>query len=117
MSLRGEPLPPFKTRYQGILESILGSVQLKAELLQLNIAQTATHYYVGLAKSQAFMNGNKRMSIVLTDLFLMLNGYRLATDWFDWADLTLFVSELEQESLDEITESLYGVFEEAVNKV
>jgi prophage maintenance system killer protein len=114
--LKGEPLPPFKTRYKGVLESVIGSVQLKSEMLELNIPQTATHYYVELAKSQAFMNGNKRMSIVLTDLFLRLNGYRLASAWFDWADLTLFISELEQQSLDEIVEPLYTVFEEVVRK-
>jgi death-on-curing protein len=110
----GDPLPPFDTRYAGILESIIESVKLKSKLLSLDIFQIATSYYVQLAKSQAFFNGNKRMSIVLTDIFLNLNGYELSSDWWDLADLTLLVAEDSTNDIHDIVKSLTPFFKKMI---
>ena len=44
-----------------------------ADVLSLGAA-----YAFGLAKGHAFVDGNKRTSLVVTELFLALNGYELA---------------------------------------
>jgi len=108
--LVGEPLPPFVTRYKGVLESIVESVRLKANLLDYDVAQTAVTYYIHLARSQAFLNGNKRMSVILTDTFLYLNDYTLTTDLVDLADLTLMISEDHNLRMEQISELLLPTF-------
>ncbi len=42
-----------------------------------DIAALAAAYCVGLAKSHAFVDGNKRAAFLATGLFLYLNVYRL----------------------------------------
>jgi len=37
----------------------------------------AAAYAYGLAKNHAFVDGNKRISLVVTDVFLRINGYEL----------------------------------------
>lgn len=49
----------------------------------------------------------KGCQLFLTNLLLMINGYKLITAWLDWANLTLFVSESEQETIEEIVEPLH----------
>ena len=41
-------------------------------------ADLAAAYGVGLAKNHPFVDGNKRTAFVAVELFLVLNGYRLA---------------------------------------
>ncbi len=112
----GEPLPPFETRYSGILESIIESVKLKAFLQKLDLTQIAVNYYVQLAKSQAFMNGNKRMSVVLSDVFLRLNGFELKKKYVDLENLTLMLSEDHQHDLEQIIKILTPIFKKMIKK-
>lgn len=107
----GEPLPPVKTRFPGKLESLIESVKLKSDLLSFDMYTVGATYYVRLARSQVFLNGNKRMSVILTDLFFELNQYK-ANDhtWIDLADLTLLVSEEKQVATDKIIEMITEVF-------
>lgn len=44
-----------------------------------DIAQLAAAYTFGIAKNHGFADGNKRTALVVTDLFLMLNGYELTS--------------------------------------
>lgn len=112
----GEPIPSFNTRYSGRLESILGSVQLKSEKLSYDLVKTAVAYYVHLAKSQAFLNGNKRMSIILAGVFLLVNDYRLGPNPKDFADITLLVSEDKTVSTAEMIRSLTPYFHNLIIK-
>ncbi len=85
-------------------------------MLQLNVVEVAASYYVHLAKSQAFMNGNKRMSVVMTAYFLHRNGFELTTKLADWGELTLFISEEKTQSVAEIVEVLSPFMSEVVRK-
>ncbi len=109
-----EPLPPFENRYPNRLESILGSVRTRSETLQYDVVTTATAYYVTFAKSQAYLNGNKRMSIILAGVFLAFNGYYLNSFDSLFADLTLVISRTSQETLEEIIELVCPIFEDIV---
>jgi death-on-curing protein len=44
-----------------------------------DVAQLAAAYIYGIAKNHGFADGNKRTSLVVGDLFLMLNGYELTS--------------------------------------
>lgn len=44
-----------------------------------DVAQLAAAYTFGIAKNHGFADGNKRTALVVTDLFLMLNGYELTS--------------------------------------
>ncbi|PCI72755.1 MAG: type II toxin-antitoxin system death-on-curing family toxin [Gammaproteobacteria bacterium] len=44
-----------------------------------DIAELAAAYIYSIAKNHRFADGNKRTSLVLGDLFLMLNGYELTS--------------------------------------
>ena len=95
---------------------MIESVKLKASLLSYDAIEAATHYYVHLAKSQAFLNGNKRMAVVLTDMFLYLNGLELQKGWFDLADLTLLISEDHTNNVGEIGEFVVPIFRKIIKK-
>jgi death-on-curing protein len=63
------------------LESALARPQqLQAYGDQPDIAALAAAYGFGVARSQAFIDGNKRTSYVVTTAFLLLNGYDLTAD-------------------------------------
>lgn len=44
-----------------------------------DIAQLAAAYAYGIARNHGFADGNKRTALVISDLFLMLNGYELTS--------------------------------------
>ena len=48
-----------------------------------DIARLAAAYAYGIARNHGFADGNKRTSLVTADLFLMLNGYELASSPVD----------------------------------
>jgi len=83
-------------RDEGLLESALGKPQNLLSYGQPDLADLAAAYAVGLAKNHAFVDGNKRVSNVVTLTFLLLNGADLKTDdteqvrvWLAIADGTM----------------------------
>ena len=66
-----------------------------------DIAHLAAVLAHGLATSHPFLDGNKRVSAVVTELFLELNGYELAADDSDivltW--LALAAGERDEEAM------------------
>jgi death on curing protein len=44
------------------------------------MAHLAAAYALGLAKNHPFMDGNKRLSLTVTETFLLLNGHQLVAD-------------------------------------
>ena len=61
----------------GPLQSALGRPRNLSAYEQPDILRLSTAYAFGLAKGHAFVDGNKRTSLVVAELFLNLNGYRL----------------------------------------
>ena len=64
-------------RDAGLLESALARPRNLAHYGQPNACELAAAYAFGLAKNHPFIDGNKRSAFVATELFLMLNGWRL----------------------------------------
>lgn len=73
-----EILPAFNTRFPGRVESIIESIKLKSLYLDQDILEVAANYFVSLNRGHPFQNGNKRMSILCTDVFLIINNYILS---------------------------------------
>jgi death-on-curing protein len=61
-------------RDMGMLESALGRPQNLFHYEGLDLIELAAAYGYALAKNHPFNDGNKRVSAVVTELFLALNG-------------------------------------------
>jgi len=72
-----EPIPPFDTRFPGKLEAVLGAVcqTLDGKYLYSTIIDALVAYLVMINRSHPFQNGNKRMSVLFSNVFLIQNGY------------------------------------------
>jgi death on curing protein len=88
-------LPPFESRFPGRLESILGTVEATAfgQRLFTTISQVASAYFVKMVKQHPFLDGNKRMAVVCTDLFLLANGIELVSPFTDLYWVAIQVAE------------------------
>jgi death-on-curing protein len=65
-------------RDAGLLESALARPQhLWSYEAKADLATFAAEYGFGLAKNHAFLDGNKRVAFVATNVFLILNGYEI----------------------------------------
>jgi death-on-curing protein len=85
-------------RDEGLMDSALGRPANLAAYGEPDVADLAAAYGVGLAKNHPFVDGNKRTAFVATELFLVLNGYKLAaTD----ADCVLTMLAVAAGDLDE----------------
>jgi death-on-curing protein len=68
-------------RDMGALESALGRPRNLLAYSGANLIAAAAAYAFGIARNHPFIDGNKRVSAVVTELFLALNGLNLtATD-------------------------------------
>jgi death on curing protein len=68
-------------RDAGLLESALARARDQYAYGQDSIAHLAACYAFGISRNHPFLDGNKRTSLVVAELFLELNGLRLtATD-------------------------------------
>ncbi len=67
-------------RDEGALESASARPLNKVAYGCDDLAEIAAAYLFGLAKNHAFIDGNKRIAIVATGVFLMDNGYEIAVD-------------------------------------
>ncbi|MGG6897712.1 type II toxin-antitoxin system death-on-curing family toxin [Rhizobium sp. BR 315] len=85
-------------RDEGSLESALARPINKAQYGSDDIIELAAAYLFGLVKNHAFIDGNKRIAIVATAVFLMDNGYRIQTTD---ANLYSFVVAVAAGEIDE----------------
>lgn len=67
-------------RDSGLLESALARPKNLTAYGDPDFADLAASYGFGIARNHPFVDGNKRTAFVSTELFLRLNGYRLAAD-------------------------------------
>lgn len=93
-------------RDEGLLESALAQPQATfgGKLLHPSIADQAAAYLYHLAKNHAFVDGNKRTALGVTEAFLRLNGYNLSLLDQELYELTLRTAkgELEKTEIAEV---------------
>jgi death-on-curing protein len=83
---------------EGVLESALMRPVNKAAYGSTDIIELAAAYLYGLAMNYAFIDGNKRIAIVATGIFLMDNGLVIETEE---ATLYKFVLSVAAGEIDE----------------
>jgi len=64
-------------RDPGLLESALGRPRNQFAYGEPSITRLAASYAFGISRNHPFLDGNKRTSLVVAELFLELNGYEL----------------------------------------
>lgn len=85
-------------RDRGLFESAMARPQQLAHYGDPDAAALAASYAYGLARNHPFVDGNKRIAAVVSETFLMLNGFGLAaTD----AELVVAFLELAAGALSE----------------
>jgi death-on-curing protein len=68
-------------RDMGLLESALARPQnIEAYEPDADMARLAASYGFGIIKNHPFIDGNKRTGYVVTELFLVKNGYQLKAE-------------------------------------
>jgi death on curing protein len=70
----------FGVRDMGLFDSALARPQQVASYGEPTAANLAASYGYCIARNHPFLDGNKRTAFVAVELFLVLNGYRLAAD-------------------------------------
>jgi death-on-curing protein len=90
-------------RDRGLLESAMARPQNQFAYGEHSIARMAASYAFGISRNHPFLDGNKRASLVVAELFLELNGLELtATDaQCVTTFLQLAAGELSEEQLAE----------------
>lgn len=68
------------TRDDGLFESAIARPQNQAGYGESDAADLAAAYGFGIARNHPFIDGNKRTAFVAVELFLDLNGFKLAAD-------------------------------------
>lgn len=68
---------PLGIRDEGLLDSALTRPVNLSNYDAPDICDLAASYAFGLSRNHPFIDGNKRVSLVVTELFLELNGYAL----------------------------------------
>jgi len=67
-------------RDEGLIESALSRPVNQANYTETNVAALAAAYGFGMARNHPFIDGNKRTALLVTELFLVLNGYQLEAE-------------------------------------
>lgn len=65
-------------RDRSMLESALARPLNLVAYEEPDIADLAASYAFGIARNHPFVDGNKRTALVVSETFLMINGYELA---------------------------------------
>ena len=86
-------------RDRGLLESAMARPQNQFACGEHSIARLAASYAFGISRNHPFLDGNKRTSLVVAELFLDLNGLELTAS--DAECVTTFL----QLAAGEITEA------------
>lgn len=90
-------------RDRGLLESALSQPRNQFAYGEVAVTRLAASYAFGISRNHPFLDGNKRTSLVVTELFLELNGYELTAGDVDCVTtfLTLAAGDLTEDLLAE----------------
>ena len=73
----------------GVLRSAMARPGNFAVYEESDMPALATAYLFGIARNHPFVDGNKRTALVVAELFLALNGFKLTASDADCVGMTL----------------------------
>ena len=99
-----EPIPRFSTRYPNILESCINTPyqQYGGKDLYKSLAEKAAILFYLMIKNHPFQNGNKRIAITTTFLFLYINKKWIKVDNIELYNLAVWVAQSPSAAKDEM---------------
>ncbi|HLJ12221.1 MAG TPA: type II toxin-antitoxin system death-on-curing family toxin [Planctomycetaceae bacterium] len=85
----------YELRDRGLLESAVATpaARFGGQYLHEGLPALAAAYLFHLCKNHAFVDGNKRVSIAVAEVFIELNAFRLAATDGELETLTLGVAD------------------------
>jgi death-on-curing protein len=87
-------------RDPGLLDSALARPRNLVAYGTPDMAALAAAYGCGIARNHPFIDGNKRTALVLTELFVILNGGEITADDSDWLATMLTVADGSMSELE-----------------
>lgn len=80
---QGDPLPRYDVADRGKLESIIATPQKSfgGDDLYRSLHEKAACYLYFFVKLHPYLDGNKRMAVLTTFVFLQMNGYKVDLDY------------------------------------
>lgn len=91
-------------RDEGLLRSAMARPQHAAQYADTDLAEQAATLLWGIAENQPFVDGNKRVTLVVTLTFLELNGYHIELSEDERVELMFEIAE--GLSVDEVARRL-----------
>ncbi len=90
-------------RDEGAVESALNAVRNRQYYEDATIIQCAATYAYHLSQAHAFLDGNKRIAALATEIFLALNGLALRATNDELADffLSIAASDLSRQQIEQ----------------
>src|SRR3989344_9357330 len=90
-----EPLPEFETRYAQKLEAVLSipETEVFGKQAHPTLIEKAACYFYYIIKNHPFLNGNKRVAVIATYVFLRLNDHELTASWEAVYDFAISISQ------------------------
>lgn len=97
-----EPIPPFETRFEGKLESILSSIRqtFNGQFLNKTILDAAAAYFNQLIRGHPFQNGNKRMGVLFTHIFLLSHGIDYTLRFNEMYNFAVLIARSGEKGID-----------------
>lgn len=108
-----EPIPPFRTRFPGKLESALAAPfqSFQGQPIHRGVVTKAAALFYFLVKSHPFQNGNKRIALASLFVYLSRNGYWLRIDPDELYRVAVWVAESPREAQSEAVDFLKRIIE------
>jgi len=96
-----EPIPPFEERFPNKLEGILESTKqtFDKKLLNPSVVDACTAYFNNIVRGHPFRNGNKRLAVLFTHVFILLNDYDIKLSYKAMYNLALLVANYSEKGL------------------
>lgn len=97
-----DPVPEFNSSYHHKIDSVLARPRdtFDGKDLYDDMFKKASCYFYFINVLHPFMNGNKRMSIVSTYVFLRMNGYIFEAEEDEVYDFAKFISDGHKDQAD-----------------
>ncbi len=97
-----EPLPAFDHRFPGKLESLLGAVRQTFDGKYLNptVLDAATAYFTQIIRDHPFENGNKRIALLITHVFLVVNQVEFTLTFEEMYQFAILTATAAQHNRD-----------------
>lgn len=103
-----EPIPPYRTRYPNVLESCVNTpfqTHNRKDLYPNLHAKVAILFYL-LIKNHPFQNGNKRIAVTTTLVFLFLNNEWMTIQPQKLCNLAIWVAQSDPDVRDAVIAGL-----------